>query len=164
MHRFSIEGYRSVGKTTLINRICGGDSSNLEITDGRKTVQIHLSEKDPEAGYYILVFSCTDISTLDVIEEDRYKYKNVLEFPNKSDLLGQKSINPTFRSALTGEGVDRLMSRIFKVINGGLPRRSHGELYEDIGVSPIDIEFERQELWHTTAMLEEEAEVRLSMC
>jgi GTPase SAR1 family protein len=118
MYKVSVEGHRGVGKTSLIRSICNDTACNIEIRDDTDNIQIYLSENVYGADCYILMWDTTNTSTLDIMVDPRYNNSTTTVFGNKCDIPRYVATDPELGSAMTGRGVDQLMTRIFNMIKG----------------------------------------------
>lgn len=114
MYRVSIEGQKGIGKTTLLKRLCG-EGSGIKVSNGDKHVEIYISESDPTPNLCLYLYDVTNTSTMTSTNTDI----PTLSIGNKSDLLQFRSTEPDVISALTGRGIDTLVSLIYKELCGG---------------------------------------------
>jgi hypothetical protein len=82
--------------------------------EGRKTIQLSLSEnREDNVDCYLLILDVMNTDSLNIIKETKYKGKKTIRILTKVDHDG------SITSGLTGEGMDRAMSLIYKKLMDG---------------------------------------------
>lgn len=120
MYTASIEGYPGVGKTSWLNKLCGSSSCIIEITCGKKNMCVRLEENIPDTNLFLLLFDLSDRSTLSIMSDKKYRYKQNLLIGTKSDLFEECDGRLFLSTSSVGDmNLDKIMSRIFKKLEGG---------------------------------------------